>query len=113
MTRPEDHRDPEADAEFDRELAKMMAESANEPRKTDRKPVLDIPLPMRRVPQRDAGLPVDGEIPEPDENTVQFSLLSKKGNRPQVKIFGLPLSMPMFNLYRPERLISLPILPLL
>ena len=27
VTRPEEKRDPEADAEFDRELAKLMAES--------------------------------------------------------------------------------------
>ncbi|KAG9885013.1 ARM repeat-containing protein, partial [Aureobasidium melanogenum] len=45
VTRPEDQRDPEADAEFDRELAKMMAESV-ESRKFDRKPVFDVPLPM-------------------------------------------------------------------
>ncbi|CAD0110440.1 unnamed protein product, partial [Aureobasidium uvarum] len=45
VTRPEDHRDPEADAEFDRELAKMMADSV-ESRKFDRKPVFDVPLPM-------------------------------------------------------------------
>ncbi|KAG9950781.1 ARM repeat-containing protein, partial [Aureobasidium melanogenum] len=45
VTRPEDQRDPEADAEFDRELAKMMADSV-ESRKFDRKPVFDVPLPM-------------------------------------------------------------------
>ncbi|THX95339.1 ARM repeat-containing protein [Aureobasidium pullulans] len=48
VTRPEDQRDPEADAEFDRELAKMMAESV-ESRKFDRKPVFDVPLPMRKT----------------------------------------------------------------
>ncbi|TIA31563.1 ARM repeat-containing protein [Aureobasidium pullulans] len=48
VTRPEDQRDPEADAEFDRELAKMMAEGV-ESRKFDRKPVFDVPLPMRKT----------------------------------------------------------------
>lgn len=87
MTRPEEQRDPEADADFDRELAKMMAESV-ESRKFDRKPAFDVPLPMRR-PNRDASANTDENI-DPRAaaatapNTMKFSLLSKRGNRQQV-----------------------------
>lgn len=87
VTRPENERDPEADADFDRELAKMMAESVNETRKSDRKGQLDVALPMRK-PQREV-LPngvddgvLDSERQPP--NIMQFSLLSKRGNRSQV-----------------------------
>lgn len=83
VTRPEDQRDPEADAEFDRELAKMMAESV-ESRKFDRKPVFDVPLPMRKTatstPNNEPS-----QVPETPPNTMKFALLSRKGNKPQVR----------------------------
>jgi regulator of nonsense transcripts 2 len=93
VTRKEDFRDPEADAEFDRELAKLMAEGV-ESRKFERKPLLDVPLPMRRttreVPNnhvdendRDAQQPVKSN----DNGMMKFDLLSKKGNRQQVRDF--------------------------
>jgi regulator of nonsense transcripts 2 len=86
VTRPEDERDPEADADFDRELAKMMAESV-ESRKFERKPMFDVPLPMRR--KADSSLP-DGVEPTNGSpqplSTMKFSLLSKKGNRQQVRL---------------------------
>lgn len=91
VTRKEEFRDPEADAEFDRELAKLMAESV-ESRKFDRKPMLDVPLPMRRTvrdtPQPNAAEEDDhGSAPPEKQNgagTMKFALLSKKGNRQQV-----------------------------
>jgi len=85
VTRHEDERDPEADAEFDRELAKMMSESV-ESRKFERRPVFDVALPMRRT-QKDLASPPGEPASEPkpqESNTVKFALLSKKGNRPQV-----------------------------
>jgi len=90
VTRPEDQRDPEAEAEFDRELAKLMAESV-ESRRTERKPMFDVPLPMRRT-ARDATTTVaddsGGESPAPavtnGPGIMKFALLSKKGNRQQV-----------------------------
>ncbi|KAF2101419.1 ARM repeat-containing protein [Rhizodiscina lignyota] len=96
VTRQEDERDPEVDAEFDRELAKMMTESL-ETRKSERKPVFDVPLPMRRA-QRDAPfLPASaedsgGESPAEVKppSTMKFSLLSKKGNRQQTRSIDLP-----------------------
>ena len=93
VTRPEDHRDPEADADFDRELAKLMAESA-ESRKFDRKPMFDVPLPMRRT-VRDATTSVaaeDGSVetrsqpPADGPGMMRFALLSKKGPKQQVRM---------------------------
>ncbi|KAF1968136.1 ARM repeat-containing protein [Bimuria novae-zelandiae CBS 107.79] len=92
VTRPEDERDPEAEAEFDRELAKLMSESV-ESRKFERKPVFDVPLPMRRA--REAAVAAeDGgtETPAPTvpTNMVKFSLLSKRGNKNQTRSIDLP-----------------------
>ncbi|KAK5109593.1 hypothetical protein LTR62_006830 [Meristemomyces frigidus] len=95
VTRPEEERDPEADADFDRELAKLMAESV-ESRRSDRKPMFDVPLPMRRSvrdssnqTKQDNG----GESPAPSRNglgTMKFALLSKKGNRQQTRSIDMP-----------------------
>jgi regulator of nonsense transcripts 2 len=99
VTRPEDQRDPEADAEFDRELAKMMAESV-ESRKFDRKPVFDVPLPMRKTassavstpnnePSQQQQLQQQQQQQQPVEpstqTTMKFALLSRKGNKPQAR----------------------------
>ena len=99
VTRQEEQLDPEYEADFDREFAKMMADSLDS-RKLDRKQMFDVPLPMRRH-QRDAAptQPDDGTGPEaslppaaglesgaaPSMNTMAFSLLTKKGNRQQVR----------------------------
>ena len=86
----QEERDPEADAEFDRELAKMMAESLDA-RKFERKPVFDVPLPMRRgVLSREPTMGAEsGENAAPTQapGTMAFSLLTKKGNRQLVIIF--------------------------
>lgn len=89
VTRQEEERDPEAEADFDRELAKMMSESLDS-RKFDRKPIFDVPLPMRR-PQKET--PITGEesgnegtATPPSTNTMAFSLMTKKGNRQQVRL---------------------------
>ncbi|PSN70596.1 ARM repeat-containing protein [Corynespora cassiicola Philippines] len=89
VTRQEDERDPEADAEFDRELAKLMSESV-ESRKFERKPVFDVPLPMRRTREQAAAAeePVN-EAPMP-VSTMKFSLLSKRGNKTQARSIDLP-----------------------
>jgi regulator of nonsense transcripts 2 len=93
VTRPEDQRDPEADAEFDRELAKLMAESA-ESRKFDRKPMFDVPLPMRRtvrdattnVANEENGTDSRAQSPGDGPGMMRFALLSKKGPKQQVSI---------------------------
>ena len=96
VTRPEDERDPEIDADFDRELAKMMAESV-ESRKFERKQLFDVPLPMRRRVENGAAPPEDVNITPnndrpvlPAPSTMKFSLLSKKGNRQQTRSIDLP-----------------------
>ncbi|KAF3039935.1 hypothetical protein E8E12_008264 [Didymella heteroderae] len=92
VTRQEEERDPEAEAEFDRELAKLMSDSTDS-RKYDRKPVFDVPLPLRRARDTPTN-PDDGvsEVPVPvaPSNTVKFSLLSKRGNKPQTRSIDLP-----------------------
>jgi regulator of nonsense transcripts 2 len=92
VTRQEEERDPEAEADFDRELAKLMSESV-ESRKFERKPLFDVPLPMRRA--REAATNPEeaaNEVPIPvaPSNTVKFSLLSKRGNKTQTRSIDLP-----------------------
>ncbi|KAI2635409.1 armadillo-type protein [Xylaria nigripes] len=83
VTKKAEEFDPEAEAEFDREFAKMMAESL-ESRKFDRKPLFDVPLPIR--PKTRDPLVADPEEQNKDgpPSTMAFSLLTKKGNRQQV-----------------------------
>lgn len=62
-----------------------MAESLDS-RKFDRKPMFDVPLPMRRAP-RDVYSAADdspGEGAATPPNTMAFSLMTKRGNRQQV-----------------------------
>lgn len=88
MTRQEEERDPEAEADFDRELAKMMSESLDS-RKFERKPIFDVPLPMRRAQKETATIGEEsgneGSATPPSTNTMAFSLMTKKGNRQQVE----------------------------
>lgn len=87
VTRQEEERDPEVEAEFDREFEKMMAESMDS-RRFERKGVFDIPLPMKRVPRENQPTESSTEsaTPEPVPNkTMAFSLMTKKGNKQQVR----------------------------
>ncbi|KNG85411.1 hypothetical protein ANOM_007118 [Aspergillus nomiae NRRL 13137] len=98
VTRQEEERDPEAEAEFDREFEKMMAESMDS-RKFERKGVFDIPLPMKRAPRDAAGesapetsqpQPQPQPKPLPQPSTMAFSLMTKKGNKQQTRTIDLP-----------------------
>ena len=62
----------------------MMSESLDS-RKFDRKPLFDVPLPMRRAP-RDFTNAVEDSPSEgaATPRTMAFSLMTKKGNRQQV-----------------------------
>lgn len=62
----------------------MMAESL-ESRKFDRKPLFDVPLPVRPK-TREASSATDSENPNGEiaPSTMAFSLLTKRGNRQQV-----------------------------
>lgn len=66
----------------------MMAESL-ETRKVEKRPLFDVTLPMRRA-QRDMTSTLAPDEEEQTENTIKFSLLSKKGNRPQTRAIDLP-----------------------
>ena len=82
VTRQEEERDPEAEAEFDRELAKLTADSLDS-RKFERRSMFDVPLPIRRNDRTPVEADKAAETPNPVD-TMAFSLLTKKGNRQQV-----------------------------
>ncbi|KAI5926712.1 armadillo-type protein [Camillea tinctor] len=90
VTRKAEEIDPEAEAEFEREYAKMMAESL-ESRKFDRKTLFDVPLPVRSK-NRDITTAADSDDKDGNgaTNTMAFSLLTKKGNRQQTRTVALP-----------------------
>lgn len=89
VTRQEEEIDPEDEADFEREYAKMMAESLDS-RKFERKATFDVPLPMRRKdrePTNPSELPKETTLANgPSGGTMAFSLLTKRGNRQQVRI---------------------------
>lgn len=84
VTRQEESVDPEDEVEFEREYAKMMAESL-ESRKFERKPLFDVPLPVRPKNREPSMSLTQEHEPFPATNTMAFSLLTKKGNRQQVR----------------------------
>ena len=73
----------------------MMAESMDS-RKFERKPLFDVPLPMRRAP-REVSLLGDESPPEAvvapvmPSSTMIFSLMTKKGNKQQVRCYNQSL----------------------
>lgn len=96
VTREEEQVDPEDEAEFEREYARIMAESL-ESRKFDRKPMFDVALPVRAKAREtsmttaDNGDGGDAEQQTPSGTpTMSFSLLTKRGNRQQTRTLELP-----------------------
>lgn len=85
VTRPEEEIDPEEDADFEREYAKMMSDSL-ESRKLERRPMFDVALPVRsRARGATAGSDqIDGSPVAPTPK-MAFSVLTKKGNKQQVR----------------------------
>lgn len=89
VTRQEEERDPEEEADFDREFQKMMAESLDS-RKNERQPRFDVPLPMLKrsqapsAPVQDDGMEQQAPSTTLPNNMMKFSLLSKRGNKQQV-----------------------------
>ena len=64
-----------------------MAESLDS-RKFDRRPMFDVPLPMRKAPREVLNSTADdsgneGAVTSPKTNTMAFSLMTKKGNKQQ------------------------------
>ena len=64
----------------------MMTESIDS-RKFERKPMFDVPLPLRRAPRETLVSPEDysTEVTASGRNTMAFSLMTKKGNRQHVR----------------------------
>ncbi|KAG9244471.1 armadillo-type protein [Calycina marina] len=92
VTREEEEIDPEDEADFEREYAKMMAESL-ESRKHERKATFDVPLPMRRKDIQTSSESWADETATPttaSTGTMAFSLLTKRGNRQQTRTVALP-----------------------
>lgn len=92
VMREEEQLDPEAEAEFDKEFERMMSESLDS-RKFERKTHFDVPLPIRKVQRMPAAEPLDEEVDSGGEtppNTMAFSLMTRKGNRPQVRFQPFP-----------------------
>ena len=83
VTRQEEERDPEAEAEFDRAFEKMVAESLDS-RKFERKTMFDVPLPMRRAAREASAVDEAASNTQAPPNTMAFSLMTKRGNRQQV-----------------------------
>lgn len=87
VTRKEEEVDPEEAADFDRAFQSMMTESLDS-RKNDRRTMFDIPLPMRPVQQHPTAQDSDEEEKpkiEPPQHTMAFAVMTKKGNRQQVR----------------------------
>lgn len=91
VTRREEELDPEAEADFDQAFEKMMVESLDS-RKFERRALFDMPLPMRRG-QRETGT-IQEDVAESGAqtppNTMSFALMTKKGNRQQVRLRKRP-----------------------
>lgn len=75
-----DEFDERAQDEFDRDFARMLADTTVERKAAP--PVFDQAVPMFRKRQ------VNGTA-ESDASKMQFMLLSKKGNKPQVSYWPL------------------------
>ncbi|KAI9031872.1 armadillo-type protein [Phycomyces nitens] len=79
----------EDDDEFEREFSKMMSESI-ESRKFEKKSViLDVPIPMNLRGAQDRRTAAQSRVNE-DDSHMSFTLLTKKGNRQQVKVMEVP-----------------------
>ncbi|KAK3398656.1 armadillo-type protein [Sordaria brevicollis] len=120
VTRQQEEVDPEEEAEFEREFAKMMAESLDS-RKFERKQQFDLPLPIKLKPRESTtGAGAAGGEPSSSSaagndaapasedapggagalsssnsgggsgEKMAFSLLTKKGNRQQTRTVELP-----------------------
>ncbi|RSH95137.1 hypothetical protein EHS25_000223 [Saitozyma podzolica] len=76
--------DEEANTDFDREFAKMLADTTDA-RRGERKaapPIFDTAVPLIRKKAGEAGH---------EEGRMQFSLLSKRGNKQQVRDIEIPM----------------------
>lgn len=73
----------EADAEFEKELVKMMTDTSIESRKVDRKTALTLPtgLKKKRVDDFEENGDTSATAEEP---VMKFTLVTRRGKQPQV-----------------------------
>jgi regulator of nonsense transcripts 2 len=62
----------------------MMADSIDA-RKFERKTLFDVPLPIRKA-QKEAAEQSEEAAPVADTGIIKFALLSKRGNKQQVRL---------------------------
>lgn len=94
----------------------MMSESLDS-RKFDRRPMFDVPLPMRRAPREIITAADDsgnegGTATPPNANTMAFSLMTKKGNRQQaryIECFPYEILLTKNHRLEPSRCPQIPI----
>ncbi|KAL1407550.1 mRNA decay protein [Vanrija albida] len=96
-----DEFDEQAEAAFDRDFARMIADTTVERKAAP--PVFDQAVPMFR--KRQPGGPAHGRAPASDDN-MQFMLLSKKGNKPQVRSVDIPVDSTFASNVRTHQLAS-------
>ncbi|WWC90992.1 uncharacterized protein L201_005931 [Kwoniella dendrophila CBS 6074] len=95
--------DEEAQSEFDREFAKLLADTTDS-RRDQRKnapPVFDTAVPLFRKKQEETqqsqsnksvnGKTSNNQSKDNNEGKMQFMLLSKKGNRQQIRSLDIPI----------------------
>ncbi|KAG2176994.1 hypothetical protein INT43_007648 [Umbelopsis isabellina] len=88
MLKKKDELAQEEDEEFEKEFSKMMSESV-ESRKFEKKSaMLDVPIPMHLRGGQDRR--TTAANPDPTNGKMSFTLLTKKGNRQQVKQMEVP-----------------------
>jgi regulator of nonsense transcripts 2 len=88
MLKKKDELAQEEDEEFEKEFSKMMSESV-ESRKFEKKSaMLDVPIPMHLRGGQDRRTTATN--PDPTNGKMSFTLLTKKGNRQQVKQMEVP-----------------------
>lgn len=97
-----DEFDEQAEAAFDRDFARMIADTTVERKAAP--PVFDQAVPMFRKRQPGGG-GGHGKAPASDNN-MQFMLLSKKGNKPQVRSVDIPVDSTFASNVRTHQLAS-------
>lgn len=87
--------DQEAEEEFERELAKMMAESNPMQSSTvnrNQRGLFDVGMPFIKKNTNGAAISMESVVNSPDNQHMRFSLLSKKGNKNQTHQVQVPIN---------------------
>ncbi|TXT09089.1 hypothetical protein VHUM_02563 [Vanrija humicola] len=99
-----DEFDEQAEAAFDRDFARMIADTTVERKAAP--PVFDQAVPMFRKRQGGGAAAHGKEPSNSNDNNMQFMLLSKKGNKPQVRSVDIPVDSTFASNVRTHQLAS-------